>query len=134
MIKSKTLRFHEENMEDMKAWNYLNKLNSKKFKSQNKFMIQAIIEFYERQEKIEEDPYFEKREKEEAFINRIVTEVERKAFEKLSGLSDMNLSHNMSGHLHDLSGNDFQSRGGPTKFTESDEIESNIYIDLDAFG
>ena len=131
--KTKTIRFRENELEDMKAWNYLNQINKEEYKSQNRFVIRAIIEFYERQKKNEEDPYFETREKEEAFINRIVSDVEKKAFEKLTELYDINLFQNISVKLKESKIKIAQIFEEPTRFTESDNI-TNTYVDIDAFG
>lgn len=43
-----------------------------RFKSQNRFVIEAI-NYYERVMRIQEDPYLETREKEDAFADRIVS-------------------------------------------------------------
>lgn len=134
MIKSNTIRFHVDNPEDMKAWNYLNQIDSKKYKSQNKFMIQAIIKYYELQVKIEEDPYFETRVKEDAFINRIIDRVEKKAFENLSRLTDINLLKNNSFHAQAPLEKNLESNGSPIIYTESDEVTDNEYLELDMFG
>lgn len=44
-----------------------------RFKSQNRFVIEAINYYYERVMRIQEDPYLETREKEDAFADRIVS-------------------------------------------------------------
>jgi hypothetical protein len=57
-----------------------------RFKSQNRFVIEAINYYYERVMRIQEDPYLETREKEDAFADRIVGKVERKVLSNLPAL------------------------------------------------
>ena len=42
----------------------------------------ALVEFFERKAKLEDDPYFETRERDERFIRQIIREVE-KALDKV---------------------------------------------------
>lgn len=56
--------------DELKAWE---KFHSKEveqmFKSKNSFVLQAINYYYDRCIKIENDPYLETREKEDAFVS-----------------------------------------------------------------
>ncbi|MGL5254156.1 MAG: hypothetical protein ACRC9L_04000, partial [Brevinema sp.] len=58
----------------------------KQFKSQSKFVVLAILDYYEKCMKQEKDPYFETREKEDAFSDRIVKSVEEKVLSNLPAL------------------------------------------------
>ena len=53
------------------------------FKSQNKFVIEAVNDYYNRRMAAEYDPYLETREKEDAFAERIVEAVEKKVMSNL---------------------------------------------------
>ena len=61
-----------------KSWNKNVRFNrnsdevEKEFKSQNEFVICAINDYYERHLRKKRDPYLETREKEDAFVERIV--------------------------------------------------------------
>ena len=56
------------------------------FKSQNKFVIEAVNDYYNRRMAAEYDPYLETREKEDAFAERIVEAVEKKVMSNLPAL------------------------------------------------
>lgn len=59
------------------------------FKSINAFVIMAICDYYERHLKAKADSYFETREKEEAFAERMVQMVEQKVLANLPALAGM---------------------------------------------
>lgn len=62
------------------------KMWGERFKSQNRFVIEAINYYYKRVMRIQEDPYLEMREKEDAFADRIVGKVEMKVLFNLPAL------------------------------------------------
>ena len=86
MTKNTNIRFYEEEEEDKRAWDILHSLDKKQFKSQSKFVVLAILDYYEKCLKQEQDPYFETREKEDAFSDRIVKSVEEKVISNLPAL------------------------------------------------
>lgn len=86
MIRNTNIRFYEEEEEDKRAWEILHAIDKKQFKSQSKFVVLAILEYYEKCIRQEQDPYFETREKEDAFSDRIVRSVEEKVFSNLPAL------------------------------------------------
>lgn len=86
MIRNTNIRFYEEEEEDKRAWDILHALDKKQFKSQSKFVVLAILDYYEKCMKQKQDPYFETREKEDAFSNRIVKLVEEKVLSNLPAL------------------------------------------------
>ena len=86
MTKNTNIRFYEEEEEDKRAWDILHTLDKKQFKSQSKFVVLAILDYYEKCLRQEQDPYFETREKEDAFSDRIVKSVEEKVISNLPAL------------------------------------------------
>lgn len=73
MNKNQNKRFSMEKESDIMAWESLHiKDVGERFKSQNRFVIEAINYYYERVMRMQEDPYLETREKEDTaiFINR----------------------------------------------------------------
>ena len=86
MIRNTNIRFYDEEEEDKRAWEILHALDKKQFKSQSKFIVLAILDYYEKCMKQEQDPYFETREKEDAFSDRIVRSVEEKVLSNLPAL------------------------------------------------
>ena len=86
MTKNTNIRFYEEEEEDKRAWDILHSLDKKQFKSQSKFVVLAILDYHEKCLRREQDPYFETREKEDAFSDRIVKSVEEKVISNLPAL------------------------------------------------
>lgn len=76
-IKSLCIRFNLLKNKDKSAWDILHALDKKKWKSYSNAVILAVTDFFDRQNKIENDPYFETREREERFISEIISAVEK---------------------------------------------------------
>lgn len=88
--KNHNIRFNMENEEARKAWEYLHSQEVEEdFKSLNAFVICAINDYYERHLQRKEDSYFETREKEDAFAERMVQMVEKKVLANLPALAGM---------------------------------------------
>lgn len=75
MVKMTCFRFNLDNPEHEKAWNYLHNIDKEKVKSGNTAVIKAVNEYFDRMQKLEDDPYFENRQREERFVEQIVSEV-----------------------------------------------------------
>ncbi len=103
MIRNTNIRFYEEEEEDKRAWEILHALDKKQFKSQSKFVVLAILDYYEKCIRQEQDPYFETREKEEAFSDRIVRSVEEKVLGNLPALIGNYLMRMQQIPLHNVS-------------------------------
>lgn len=73
---STNIRFNLKNEADRKAWEYLQSMDRKKYKSYSRVVICALCEYFEREQKSANDPYLETREKEDAFLNRILQTIE----------------------------------------------------------
>lgn len=73
---STNIRFNLKNEADRKAWEYLQSMDRKKYKSYSKAVICALCEYFKREQKLSNDPYLETREKEDAFLNRILQTIE----------------------------------------------------------
>ena len=71
-IISTNLRLNLEKEADRRAWGYLRQLSRKEHKSYTQIIIAAVTDFYDRQELLLTDPYLETREKEDAFLQRIL--------------------------------------------------------------
>ncbi len=90
---STNIRFNLKNEEDKKAWEYLQSMDRKKYKSYSKAVVSALCDYFEREKKLSEDPYLETREKEDAFLNRIIQTIE-------SGISGCSSSAALNGLIH----------------------------------
>lgn len=88
--RNHNIRFNLGNEEARKAWENLHsKEVETDFKSLNAFVITAINDYYERHLQIKADSYFETREKEDAFAERMVQIVEQKVLANLPALAGM---------------------------------------------
>ena len=88
--KNHNIRFSMEKEDECRAWELLHSPQVRKmFKSQNKFVIEAVNDYYNRCVAIGNDPYLETREKEDAFAERIVEMVEKKVMSNLPALFGM---------------------------------------------
>ena len=68
-------RFNMDNPEHAKAWDYLHNYDKDKIKSTNVAAITAVNDYFDRIGRLADDPYFETRQREERFIQQIVSEV-----------------------------------------------------------
>ena len=75
MIWSTNLRFNLDKSPYCEAYGYLKNMDRKAHKSINKVVAIAVCEHFKRLEKSANDPYFETREREDNFVNRIVEAV-----------------------------------------------------------
>ena len=96
-IRSTNLRFNLEKDTQMRAWHYLQTMDKQHFKSYSNVIAVALVEYFDRYYRSQDDPYLETREREERFVNQIVSSVES-AMEKtlpvflagcMAGLSQM---------------------------------------------
>ena len=71
-----TLRLNLENEADREALEHLRRLDRKKYRSVNSAVITAVNAYFSRQEQLEADPYLETREKEDAFLQRIIDTIQ----------------------------------------------------------
>ena len=67
MIKNTNIRLDLLKPEDRKAWEYLQTMDRKRYKSYSKAIVIAVNDYFSRQEQLEKDPYLETRAKEDAF-------------------------------------------------------------------
>ena len=74
-IKALCLRFDLADVDERKAYNDLQNRDKAEFGSYTELVSRAVNEFFERRSKLKDDPYFETREKEDAFIARVLDAV-----------------------------------------------------------
>ena len=75
-IRSTNLRFNLEKDIQNRAWQYLQTMDKQHFKSYSNVIAEALVEYFERYYRSQDDPYFETREREERFVNQIISSVE----------------------------------------------------------
>ena len=74
-IKVLCLRFDLADEDERKSYDYLQNRDKTEFGSYTKLVSRAVNEFFERRARLKDDPYFETREKEDAFIARVLDAV-----------------------------------------------------------
>ena len=72
-----TVRLNLEDADDRRAWERLQKLDRSQYKSYARAIVVALNDFFDRQERMANDPYLETREKEDAFLRQVLDTVER---------------------------------------------------------
>lgn len=75
-IHSTNLRFNTEKEMQRRAWEYLQGMDKRQFKSYSQVISTALVEYFEHQNRLKDDPFLETREREERFVERIVVAVE----------------------------------------------------------
>ena len=75
-IRSTNLRFNLKKETQRRAWEYLQTMNKAEFKSYSHAIAVAVVDYFDRYYKAQDDPYFETREREERFISQIVAGVQ----------------------------------------------------------
>ena len=78
-VKALCLRFDLADEDERRAYDYLQNRDKAEFGSYTKLVSRAVNEFFERRSKLKDDPYFETREKEDAFIARVLDAVQHLA-------------------------------------------------------
>ena len=75
-IRNTNLRFNLNKEKHRRAWEHLQHMDKHIFKSHSNAAIDALNDYFDRYNKAQDDPYLETREREEQFVERIVTAVE----------------------------------------------------------
>ena len=76
-IFNTVLRLNLDHPEDRKAWEYLQGIDKRKYRSYSKAIIASIIDHFDREQRLKDDPYLETRKKEDEFLQRIEAAVRR---------------------------------------------------------
>lgn len=57
--------------QDRQAWDYLQTMDRKKYKSYTRAVVAALNDYFAKEYRNQADPYLETREKEDAFLERV---------------------------------------------------------------
>lgn len=71
-VYTTTIRLNLNNKDDRRAWERLQGLDKQKCRSISKTIVTALNDYFDRQERMANDPYLETREKEDAFLARVL--------------------------------------------------------------
>ena len=74
-IVSTNIRFNLEKEADQSAWECLQQRDKRQYRSYSKAVIAAVNNYFERRGRLDADPYLETREKEDAFLLRVLETV-----------------------------------------------------------
>ena len=72
-IRSTNVRFNLDKEIPAQAWQYLQTMDRQEFKSYSQVIAAALVDYFDRYYKSREDPYLETREREEQFVQQIVS-------------------------------------------------------------
>lgn len=71
-VYTTTLRLNLGKEADREAWEHLRRVDRKQYHSVNSAVIAAVNAYFSRKEQLEADPYLETREKEDAFLEKVM--------------------------------------------------------------
>lgn len=77
-IRFLNLRFNLDNPLHQKAWYHIHNIKKDKYKSFSEAAIISIADYFDRQAQLAYDPYFETRQKEDDFADKIIETVGEK--------------------------------------------------------
>ena len=83
------IRLNLNRPDDRKAWEYLQALDRKKYKSYSRAVVAAVNDYFSRQERLAADPYLETRKKEDAFLRKVLDTVREGPQASGAGLSGL---------------------------------------------
>ena len=69
------IRLNLNRPEDQQAWEHLQNMDRKKYKSYSRAVVAAINDYFARQDRLANDPFLESREKEDAFLQKVLDTV-----------------------------------------------------------
>lgn len=76
-IVNTNIRLNLEREDDRRAWEHLQRMDRKRYKSYSRAVVAAVNDYFDRQERLADDPYLETREKEDVFLQRVLATIER---------------------------------------------------------
>ena len=83
------IRLNLNNPEDRQAWEYLQNMDRKKYKSYSRAVVAAINDHFSREERCASDPFLESREKEDAFLQKILDTIREGLQSSEAGLAGL---------------------------------------------
>lgn len=87
-LSTTTLRINLTKPEGRKAWTYLVNRDKSRYRSYSDAIIAAVNGYFDREKRLSDAPYLETREKEDAFLQRVLETVKQGVqVNSLSGLA-----------------------------------------------
>ena len=81
------IRLNINRPDDRQAWEYLQALDRKKYKSYSRAVVAAVNDYFSRQDRLTADPYLETREKEDVFLQKVLDTIREGLQASGAGLS-----------------------------------------------
>jgi hypothetical protein len=121
---------------DRQAWEYLQTMDRKKYKSYTRAVVAAVNDYFDREYRREEDPYLETREKEDAFLGKVQIAIKEGVKESVPMALAKNLMELLYPFIKEVDGTGqtfFQENTTSAFFHESadKEREENVDAALD---
>ena len=76
-IYTTTLRLNLADEDDRRAYEHLQRMDKKQYRSYSKAIVTAVNDHFDRQARLASDPYLETREKKDAFLRRVTETIEQ---------------------------------------------------------
>lgn len=92
--------------QDRQAWEYLQTMDRKKYKSYTRAVVTALNDYFAREYRNEADPYLETREKEDAFLERVENAIRGGVRESVPMAMVKNLLEMLVPFVKEVSGKD----------------------------
>ena len=116
------IRLNLANPDDREAWEHLQRMDRKKYKSYSRAVVIAVNDYFGRAERTEADPYLETREKEDAFLQSVLDTVEKGAKEAMP----MVILNTLIGLLQSAAGNGQIPADSQSIAPSNDDVSSGI--------
>lgn len=116
---------------DRQAWEYLQTMNRKKYKSYTRAVVAAVNDYFGREYEKEEDPYLETREKEDAFLRQVQNAIKEGVKESVPMLLAKNLMELLYPYMNGVGQPFMQEKVGFAFDSVDREQEENADAALD---
>ena len=111
--------------QDRQAWEYLQTMDRKKYKSYTRAVVVALNDYFSREYRNEADPYLETREKEDAFLERVETAIREGVKESVPMAMAKNLVEMLTPFVKESVGESNLTNGTLTVEKTDGEITEN---------
>lgn len=148
-IINTNIRLNLADEQDCRAWEYLQSMDRKKYKSYTRAVVAALNYYFEQEYRMEEDPYLETREKEDAFLEKVLEAVKEGAEQSMPmvmlknlvellqpiSCSSMDASENNAGIVYNSTNHPerLQERKMTAEYIEQEEAEDAALDFADSF-
>lgn len=82
-IINTNIRLNLTDPADLEAWEHLQHMDRKKYKSYSRAVVAALNDYFRRENSLAADPYLETREKEDRFLQKVLDTIEAGARESM---------------------------------------------------